>query len=207
MTLTQALLAFIAAASVLTVTPGVDTAMVLRTAAANGARPAGFAALGIGLGCLVWGAAVSLGLAAVLAASPLAFRLLTWAGAAYLLWIGIGLLLRPRTVLPDKSEAAQADSITAFRRGLLTNLLNPKIGVFYITFLPQFVPAGQSVASFSFLLAAIHVGLSALWFAGLIAATVPMGQLLRRPGVVTVMDRLTGGVFLAFGLRLAMARA
>jgi threonine/homoserine/homoserine lactone efflux protein len=208
MTLFPSLLAFIAAASILTVTPGLDTALVLRTAAVSGPRPAWFATVGIGLGCLVWGAAVSVGLGALLAASELGYTIVRWAGAAYLLWLGIGLISRPRRGLePAGDEAApERDARQALRRGLLTNLLNPKVGVFYITFLPQFVPAGASVAGFSFLLAAIHVVLGLIWFAILIAATVPLGRVLARPRVVTALDRLTGGIFVAFGVKLALTR-
>ena len=203
----QALLAFVAAASILTITPGVDTAMVLRTAASGGPRPAAFAAIGIALGCLVWGAAVSIGLGAVLAASEIAFALVKCAGAAYLLYLGVRLIARPRASL-DAADGGSTmpEPRSALRQGLVTNLLNPKVGVFYITFLPQFVPAGANVALFSFCLAALHVLLSFLWFALLIAATVPMGRLLRRPGVVKALDRVTGGIFIAFGARLALTR-
>ncbi|MES2442745.1 MAG: LysE family translocator [Pseudomonadota bacterium] len=190
----------------LTVTPGVDTALVLRTAAVSGPRPAGFAALGIALGCLVWGAAVSLGLGALLAASELAYTIVKWAGAAYLLWLGIGLIVRPRRALDRGAAKPAGEAWQALRRGLLTNLLNPKVGVFYISFLPQFVPAGARIASFSFLLAAIHVVLGLVWFAALIAATVPLGRVLARPRVVTALDRLTGGIFVAFGVKLALTR-
>ncbi len=206
MTIFQSLLAFIAAASILTITPGVDTAMVLRSAVGTGKRSAMFAAFGIGIGCLVWGALVSVGLGALIAASPLAFGVLKWIGAAYLVWLGIGLILRPRTGIGEGGEAVSRDAWTAMRRGLLTNLLNPKVGVFYVTFLPQFVPAGVSVAGFSFLLAVIHVLLGLIWFALLIAATVPLGRWLARPRVVRGMDRLTGGLFLAFGVKLALTR-
>src|SRR5260221_13281973 len=96
MTYWQSLLAFIAAAGVLTVTPGVDTAMVLRFATVGGPRRAALAGVGIGLGCLVWGASVALGLGALLAASEFAFSVLKVAGAAYLLWLGVGLLWKPR---------------------------------------------------------------------------------------------------------------
>jgi threonine/homoserine/homoserine lactone efflux protein len=101
---------------------------------------------------------------------------------------------------------AQADSWLSLRQGFLTNLLNPKVGIFYITFLPQFVPAGVSVAAFSFLLAFLHVVLGLLWFALLIAATVPVGRLMRRPRVIKAMDRITGGMFVAFGAKLALSR-
>ena len=92
----------------------------------------------------------------------------------------------------------------AFRQGFLTNLLNPKVGVFYITFLPQFIPVGANVAAFSFMLACVHVILNVFWFGAIIAATVPLGERLRRGRVVRVLDRLTGGVFIAFGVRLAL---
>lgn len=207
MTTLHALLAFVGAASILTVTPGVDTAMVLRSAAGSGPRPAAFAAAGIAAGCLVWGAAVSIGLGALLAASEMAFTIVKWAGAAYLLYLGLRMLLSPRAGL-DNSETSSAshDHWHLFRQGLLTNLLNPKVGVFYITFLPQFIPAGSNVAAFSLLLAFVHVLLGLAWFAVLIAATVPMGRLLRQPKVVRALDRVTGGVFIAFGAKLAFTR-
>lgn len=209
MTVVESLLAFTLAASILTVTPGLDTALVLRTAAAGGPGPAGFAAVGIGLGCLAWGAIVSLGLGALLAASAVAFAIVKYVGAAYLVWLGLQLLLWPRsTVAPPQDDAAgvQRETRAALRRGFLTNMLNPKVGVFYVTFLPQFIPAGASVASYSFLLAFIHVVLGLLWFAALIAATAPMGRFLNRTRVVKTLDRLCGGVFIAFGVKLALAR-
>ena len=207
MTITQALLAFIAAATVLTITPGLDTAMVLRSAAAGGRRPAVFAAIGICLGCLLWGAAASVGLGALLAASELAYTALKWAGAAYLCYLGLGLVLRPRERFDAiDGAAAKLDAGSSLRQGFLTNILNPKVGVFYITFLPQFIPRSVEVIPFSMLLAAIHVALSLVWFAALIAVTAPLGRLLRRPRAVRALDRLTGGVFLAFGVRLALSK-
>jgi threonine/homoserine/homoserine lactone efflux protein len=92
----------------------------------------------------------------------------------------------------------------AMRRGFLTNLLNPKIGVFYVTFLPQFVQLGANVALFSFALACIHVTLGTTWFAILIAATAPLNRQLRRSAVVRMLDRMTGGVFIGFGVKLAI---
>ncbi len=96
MTLTAALIAYVAAAGLLTITPGLDTAMVLRTAAAEGPRRAALTALGIGCGCLVWGLAVALGLGVVLAASSALYTAIRWAGAAYLIWLGVNLILKPR---------------------------------------------------------------------------------------------------------------
>ncbi len=96
--------------------------------------------------------------------------------------------------------------IAFLKQGLLTNILNPKVGVFYVTFLPQFVPAGANVALFSFLLAMIHVLLSIVWFAALISATVPMGRMLRRSRFVRAMDRIAGAIFVGFGAKLAFSR-
>jgi threonine/homoserine/homoserine lactone efflux protein len=185
----------------------VERPMVLRSAASGGPRPAAYAAVGIALGCLVWGAAVSIGLGALLAASEVAFTIVKWAGAAYLLYLGTKLIMHPR-VEWDGSEPGypNLDPWQSLRQGLLTNLLNPKVGVFYITFLPQFIPAATSVAAFSFLLATIHVLLSVAWFTVLIAATIPMGRLLRRPNFVKELDRITGGVFIAFGAKLALSK-
>lgn len=204
MSVLAALIAFSAAAAVLTVTPGLDTALVLRTAAVDGPRRAALASLGVILGCLTWAAAAAIGLAALLAASQAAFTALKWAGAAYLTWLGLNLILKSRNRLDLDRPAAAAGS--SFRRGLFSNLLNPKVGVFYISFLPQFVPAGVAPAPFIVLLAAIHAVITLVWFALLIAATRPLAGALRRAAVVRWLDRVTGGVFLAFGLRLALDR-
>jgi threonine/homoserine/homoserine lactone efflux protein len=204
MTLVQSLIAFLAAAAIVTVTPGMDTALVLRTAAIDGARRGVAAAFGVGLGCLVWGASVALGLGALMAASHAAYQLLRWAGAAYLAWLGLNLLLRPRQALASYGEAGvQVGSLSAFRRGLTTNLLNPKAGVFYVSFLPMFVPAGYAVAPFVFMLAAIHATMGAAWLSSLAAATARLGGVLARTGVVKALDRTTGCVFLGFSARLA----
>ncbi len=198
MTTAEALVAFIGAASILTITPGLDTALVLRSAGAGGPRRAAYAAGGIALGCLLWGGAVSVGLGALLAASEFAYTMVKWAGAAYLLWLGFNLIARPRyTFDTQQSGMGDVPPIAFLKQGLLTNALNPKVGVFYITFLPQFVPAGVNVALFSFLLATIHVLLSILWFAALISATAPMGRMLRRPRFVRAMDRVAGAIFSA----------
>ncbi|NIF16089.1 LysE family translocator [Pantoea sp. Cy-639] len=200
------LLAFVAAASVLAITPGVDTAMVLRAATVEGRRIALMAAVGITLGCLAWGAAVSLGLGAVLQRSELAYTLLKSAGAAYLVWMGAKLLLRPRQSLQAQGDGTVAASAgAAFLRGFLTNLLNPKVGIFYVTFLPQFIPAGVALSAYSFVLASIHVLLTLAWFGLLIAATMPLKKFLSRASVMTRLDRITGGIFIGFGLKIAVS--
>jgi threonine/homoserine/homoserine lactone efflux protein len=211
MTVAQALIAFSAAAFLLTITPGLDTALTLRTATVEGSKRAALAVVGIALGCLTWGAVVALGLGALLKASLLAFTILKWAGAAYLVWLGLGMILKPRDRFDVDSDgppgsARDGGDFTWMRRGLLTNLLNPKVGIFYISFLPQFLPQGAPAAPFIFLLAVIHALIGSLWLGCLIAATRPIAGLLRKAAVVRWLDRVTGGVFLGFGVRLALER-
>jgi len=206
MTPPAALIAFTATAALLTITPGLDTALVLRTAAAEGPRRALLAAMGIALGCLGWGLLVGAGLGALLAASQVAYDLLRWTGAIYLFALGVKLIRSPRQAF----ELAAGAEIPAPRRpnwllrGFLTNMLNPKVGVFYVSFLPQFIPAGASVLGWSVLLASIHNLLGLVWFGALVATTRPLLGALRRQGVMAWLDRLTGGLFLAFGAKLAL---
>lgn len=207
MTTPEALIAFTLAAGLLTLTPGLDTALVIRTAAAEGPRRAAGAVIGIGIGCFVWGAAAAFGVGALLTASQTAYTVLKWAGALYLAWTGLRMILRPRDAFePDETRSVDAGPIAALRRGLLTNLLNPKVGIFYVSFLPQFMPVGVDPARFGLALTTIHVVEGLLWFALLITATVPIAGLLRRPPVIRWLDRITGLVFVAFGLRLALER-
>ena len=210
---TTSLLAFSAAAALLTITPGLDTALVLRTAAVEGARSAMHAGAGIVCGVLAWGLLTALGLGAVLAVSETAYRLLQIAGAAYLFYLGGRLLWGVFTVAPATTDPAEplpssdtASSRAWFVRGLLTNLLNPKVGVFYVSLLPQFIPAGADVVMFSVLLAAIHGAMGLVWFAALVLATRPLAHWLRRPRIVRALNGLTGLALIVFGLRLALSR-
>jgi len=197
------LAAFLPTAALLAITPGLDTALVLRSAITGGGRQGALAALGIATGCLLWAALVALGLGLLLAASQRAYDLLRWIGAAYLLWIGIGLVRRPRAQFLAQAPA-DSNPRAAFASGVLTNLLNPKVGIFYVSFLPQFVPDAVAVGPYILLLGAIHALLGLLWFSVLIAATRPIAGFLRTPAVVRTCDRLTGAVFIAFGAALAL---
>lgn len=201
--ISTSLVAFAVAAALLTIAPGLDTALVLRTAATEGPRRALWSGLGIVTGCFVWAVIVAGGLSALLVASEFAYSTLRWLGAAYLLYVGFRLLWRPRASFVNET-AAQNRGRGAFARGALTNLLNPKVGIFYVSFLPQFIPPGVSVALFTLLLGAIHGVFGLIWFLALITATRPLTQWLRRPPVVRWLDRATGGIFIAFGVRLAL---
>jgi threonine/homoserine/homoserine lactone efflux protein len=210
MTVAQSLLAFTFAAGLLTITPGFDTILVLRTSTAEGPKQAASAGLGVCVGCLCWGAVVAVGLGALLTASHLAYEVLKLVGAAYLVWLGLNLVLKSRTdasLDPIESERRSAAArANWFWRGLLGNLLNPKVGAFYVSFLPLFVPAGVPAAPYVFLLAAIHAVLGVAWFAALIIATRTLSRALRRPGVRRTLDVLVGGVFIAMGVKLVLSR-
>ena len=145
---------------------------------------------------------------ALLAASELAFTVLKWTGALYLFWLGLNLLLKPRSEFNVEGSSGRSSAQTNnwLRRGFFSNLLNPKVGVFYVSFLPQFVPTHVSPGLFIFLLAVLHALMSVLWFAALILMTRPIARVLKRPSVVRRLDRLTGLVFVAFGAKLALAR-
>jgi threonine/homoserine/homoserine lactone efflux protein len=209
MTIAQSLLAFTLAAGLLTITPGFDTILVLRTSTAEGPKQAALAGLGVCVGCLCWGAVVAVGLGALLTASHIAYEVLKLLGAAYLAWLGLNLLLgrqRNPSVELNDTERPRATRANWFWRGLLGNLLNPKVGAFYVSFLPLFVPAGVLVEPYVFLLAAIHAALGLAWFAALIVATQSLSRALRRPKVRRTLDVLVGCVFVAMGVKLVLSR-
>jgi len=199
------LIAFTLAATLLTLTPGLDTALILRTATVEGRKQGMRAALGINAGCLLWGAAVAFGLGALIAVSELAYNILKYCGAAYLAWLGVNMLLRPRRSLAPAGEEGQRTA-NWFLKGMLGNLLNPKVGIFYVSFLPQFIPQGQPLVAWTFGLVSIHVVLGLLWAMALIGATRPLAGLLRRGKVIQWMDRATGLVFVLFAARLALGK-
>ncbi|MEV4084832.1 LysE family translocator, partial [Nonomuraea fuscirosea] len=176
MAVTTSLWQFALVVGVLTLTPGLDTALILRTAALGRHRSAWGVVLGIQTGTLMWGALTSLGVTALLTASHIAYEVLRWAGAAYLVWMGVRMLagtFRGRTAdgEPDGHPLASgADAmVRGFRQGLTTNLLNPKVGVFYVAVLPQFIPAQTNHLAMGVLLASVHVALGLVWSAALVA--------------------------------------
>ena len=205
MSIADNLIAFTFAATLLTLTPGLDTALVLRTATVEGKRQALQATLGINAGCLVWGAAVAFGLGALIAVSEMAFNLLKYCGAAYLAWLGLNMLVCPRRSLAPASADGKPGG-NWFIKGMLGNVLNPKVGIFYVSFLPQFIPQGHSLIAWTFGLVSIHVLLGLLWSLVLIGATQSLSGFLRREKVIQWMDRTTGVIFLLFAAKLALSR-
>jgi threonine/homoserine/homoserine lactone efflux protein len=196
------LLAFLAVAALLTITPGPDMALVTRNAF-RGMRSVVHTALGVVTGLLVWGTASAAGVAAVLAASATAFTLLKIVGAAYVCWLGLQTLRAANRHGTVPAGSARARGGPPYRQGLLSNLLNPKIAVFYTTFLPQFIGPGQSVLARSLLLAALHALMGLAWLVAYGYSIHRAGNLVARPAVRRFLDRLTGTVLVGFGLRLA----
>ncbi|MFI6323380.1 LysE family translocator [Nonomuraea sp. NPDC050556] len=196
------ILGFAVMVGLLTLTPGLDTALILRTSLISGRRPAWGVVAGIQAGTLSWGVVAAVGLSTLLAASQVAYEILRWAGVAYLVWMGVRMLLLRGS--SSSVEAQEGGFLVGFRRGLTTNLLNPKVGAFYVAVLPQFIPADAPHAAMGLLLASVHVAEGLLWSAVLIAFTALVGNALRKPSVRRWLDRVTGMVIVGFGIRLAV---
>ncbi|MFE1321526.1 LysE family translocator [Kitasatospora phosalacinea] len=201
------LASFALVVGLLTLTPGLDTALILRTAVLGRRRQAWGVVLGIQTGTLVWGTASAAGVSVLLTASRLGYEALRWAGVCYLLWTGAR-MLRSRHRQPD-AEHPEEDGPgggwwAGWRRGTLTNLLNPKVGVFYVAVLPPFIPAGAPHLAAGVLLTSVHVAEGLLWSAVLIAFARTLRTRLRRPSVRRLLDRATGVAVLGFGAKLAL---
>ena len=199
--------AFLLACLALNLTPGLDTFYILARSGREG-RAVGFAAaLGINAGCVVHTAAAVLGVSAILMTSAPAFSLLKYLGAAYLVWIGLRMLLARSTTRPPAATRGQGMG-AAFRQGLLTNVLNPKVALFYLAFLPQFVsPQGGHPQLALLVLGVSFIGTGLSWSLVLALLGGRIHRLLlARPRLGGWMDRFCGTVLLGFGLRLALQR-
>lgn len=199
------LLPYLAVIAVLTITPGPDMLLVLR----NGVRDGSEAAWATGLGCCA-GIAVHatlavLGLSAILAASSEAFTVVKVAGAVYLVLLGVQAIRS--SFEQRRSLGAGADRTgSAFRQGLVSNLLNPKIALLFLTLLPQFVGSGEPRVATTAALAAIFLAIAVLWWRAFSLAIGPLGRFLSRPAVVAWFDRGTGALLVALGVRVALER-
>ncbi|GAA3088636.1 LysE family translocator [Streptomyces roseofulvus] len=205
-----ALWSFALVVGLLTLTPGLDSALILRTAALGRRTRAWGVVLGIQTGTLIWGALTSLGVTALLTASRLAYETLRWAGAAYLLWMAVRMIAdtfrRDGAGAHAEVEVGGADTLAGgWRQGTLTNLLNPKVGIFYVAVLPQFVPAEAPHFAMGLALTSVHVVLGMLWSTVLIASATALGTWLRGPRARRILDRVTGTVIGAFAVRLAVS--
>ncbi len=189
----------------LIVAPGPDTAMVTKNALFGGRRGGIYCAIGVAAGLAIWTVAAALGLAALLHASSVAFFVLKLAGALYLIWVGVQ-MLRSRGLDPTAGGTRTVERRKAVRQGLLCDLGNPKVGVFFTSFLPQFVHGDGSAFLPLVLLGLIFVVLTFAWLT-LYAVVIGRGtSFLRRPRVRLWLDRFTGVVFVGFGIRLALEK-
>jgi threonine/homoserine/homoserine lactone efflux protein len=201
---------YLAVIAVLTITPGPDMLLVLRNGVRDGAGAAWVTGLGCCVGIAVHASLAVLGLSAILAASAEAFTVVKIAGAVYLVVLGAqaiaGSFRRGEGALGPASRAPAVTAITgsAFRQGLVSNLLNPKIALLFLTLLPQFVADGEPRVATTALLAAIFLAVALVWWRAFSLAVGPLGRFLSRPGVVAWFDRGTGILLVALGVRVAL---
>jgi threonine/homoserine/homoserine lactone efflux protein len=205
------LLAFLGIAVVLTVTPGPDFALVTRVGLGRGRTAAWYSTLGVVSGHVTWGLAAGVGLATILHASSGLYTTLRLAGAAYLIWLGLHALLSrgqdQETVDEATPHALPMRRGSAYRQGLVNDLLNPKIGVFYSTLLPQFIVPGQSVFLSSVLLASLFALIVVLWLGAYVMFLDRADAFFRRAAVKRTLERITGVVLVGLGVRVALERS
>ncbi|AKQ64908.1 Lysine exporter protein (LYSE/YGGA) [Myxococcus hansupus] len=202
------LTAYFVAVLALILTPGPDTMLVLARSLGQGRKAGIVSALGICAGCQFHIAAAALGLSALLATSALAFSVVKWVGAAYLVWMGVQMLRAPDTGPEVVKALPPKGLLRIFRDGVVTNVLNPKVAVFFLSFLPQFVVAAEGSTGLQFLgLGLMFSVTGTLWLMVLAATAGTFGGWMRRnPRVEAWQKRVTGGVFVALGARLALQR-
>ena len=210
---TPQLLVFIAAGWLLNLTPGPDVLYVVTHSLRSGARAGIAAGFGITAGCFVHIVAAALGVGALLAASAAAFNLLKWAGAAYLLYVGVKLLLSRMgsSPLADDAQVLEAlvvaDLWRVFRGGFWTNVLNPKVAIFFLAFVPQFIAPGTEHTTWAFLALGTLFNVNAIPVN--IGWALAAAWLVRRARAVQRtmhwLDRAAGAMFVGFGLKLAMS--
>ena len=205
---------FVLSGWLLNLTPGPDVLYIVSSALRSGVRAGIVAALGITAGCFVHIVAAGLGVSALMATSAMAFSVLKWVGAAYLLYVGVRLLL---SKAPDaiKIEAGSADSVTAgglkslFFRGFWTNALNPKVALFFLAFVPQFITPGAAHPTVAFLVLGVLFNLNAIpiniSYAVLAAWAAQRTAAIQRG--MHWLDRLAGALFVGFGIKLALSAA
>ncbi|MGI8588204.1 MAG: LysE family translocator [Chloroflexia bacterium] len=213
-------LAFLALAALLTITPGADTALVTRNTLRYGRTAALFTTLGISLGLSVHATLSGLGLSVILKQSATAFEAVKLVGAAYLIFLGVRSLLEARRMPSGQRSAVSDQQLVSgkrqpadrhvargcFMQGLLTNVLNPKVALFYLTFLPQFISPGEPVLQKSLLLAGVHICMGLAWLSAYAYLLSRISAVMLRPTVKRRLEQVTGGMLLALGIGLVWER-
>jgi len=203
--------AFLGISLVVIIAPGPDTVVVTKNALMHGRGAALGTSLGVNTGLLIWTIAAALGVAALVRASAVAFTILKLVGAAYLIWLGIQALREARH-LSGHPTAGEDDPgppmgpLLGFRQGLLSDLSNPKIGVFFTSLLPQFVSAREPVLLPFLLLGGLFVVMTLVWLCGYSLVAAKVSGVLTRPAVKAALDGVTGIVLVGLGVRLALER-
>jgi threonine/homoserine/homoserine lactone efflux protein len=201
------LLSFAVLAGLLTLLPGIDTAQVLRSVAIGGRSTAYATLFGILSGVWIWGIAAALGISALLIASEVAYTIVKWLGAVYLVYLGIRMWLDSKHITTETIAAKAEEKRTfgkTFLRALFITLSNPKNGVFYVAVLPQFLPDQLPAVIGGFLLATIHNALTFTWFSLLILGAGFAQQTLQNPQVQKIIERVSGIALIGFGLRMVL---
>lgn len=199
------LVAFMGIAALLTIIPGADMALVTKNVLTLGRRRTMATIAGISAGCVIHATASALGVSAILATSATAYYVLKTIGAAYLVWLGIQ-SIRDAGKPSAPAGTSKHQTVGPMLQGFLTNLLNPKVAVFYLTFLPQFISPGEPVFRRSLMLAGIHIAMGFVWLTAYAWFVDRIGAVLTRPSVKTWLERVTGGMLIALGARLAWER-
>ena len=196
-----ALLSFTLVAVLTVVSPGLETLLVVRTSLLSGRRAGVAVVFGSTLGCLVWATAGLIGLTALLATSQFAYNVVRILGAVYLVYLGVTALRKSK---PAAEPRPPTSVRSAMRMGMVTNLLNPKPGVFYLSLLPQFLPA-QNTAAWGVLLVAIHLAIGLVWLPAVAWTADRARRVLLRERVKVWFDRITASVLIGLGVKIALS--
>jgi len=205
----ESLLGFTLLAWFLTMLPGIDTAQVLRAVAVGGKRQAYATLFGIMCGVWIWGIGAALGISAIIVASKIAYSILRWAGALYLLYLGAKMIFESRKIshetIKEKIEEKNTFKKT-FNRAFLITFTNPKNGAFYIAILPVFLPKGMPALLGGLILSTIHNLCCLVWFTMMIYGANFAKETLRKPNVQKIVERVSGIALIGFGIKLAMEK-
>jgi threonine/homoserine/homoserine lactone efflux protein len=201
--------AFLGVSALVIATPGPDTALTIRNTLLGGRRGGVFTALGIVIGQAIWAIATSIGIVALLVASEPLFLAVKYAGAAYLVFLGAQALraaLRPQaggTTAPMVGVRRGLGPLAALRQGIISDLGNPKMAVFFASLLPQFAPPGDATVAGLLALGLVFCVMTFTWLAAYASVVAKAGDVLRRPKIRRAIEGVTGAVLIALGLRIA----
>ncbi|NOH98950.1 LysE family translocator [Vibrio sp. 99-70-13A1] len=203
--------AFLIAITILTLTPGLDTALVIRNTTRSGVKDGAITSLGVCLGLFVHATFSAIGISAILLQSAELFQIIKFVGAAYLIWLGLSSIYG----VVKGSAGFQVEGIVhsnlsvkrSLREGFLSNVLNPKTAVFYLAFLPQFIDPEGSAFAQSMLMASIHFIIAMIWQCGISGAVNSAKQLFKSPSVIGWMEGVTGAVLITLGIKLMLEDA